>query len=140
MSNSSRKMTLFCFSSFTIQVCFSKNNLIHVFRNGFFPLSASNKLLQITAHFGSYCSDKSPKQHSKILESVDSRSLTFRIEIRTKKSQKATTTSSPRAKPRKICKENLQLIKTPLEIFTLSLYCISPIVLSYVQINTNLSG
>lgn len=118
----------------------SKNNLIHVFRNGFFPLSTSNKLLQITPHFCSYCSDKSLKQHSKTLESVDSRSLTFRIAIRTEKSPKATTTLSPRGKPRKICEGNLQLMETPLEIFTLSLYSIFHIVLSYIQINTNLSG
>lgn len=94
----------FHFSYFTMQVFLSRNNLIHVFRNGFFPLSTSNKLLQITAHFCSYCSDKSLKQRSKTLESVDSRSLTFRIAIRTEKSLKATMTLSPRAKPRKICK------------------------------------
>lgn len=140
MSNSFRKMTFFHFSSFTIQVFFSKNNLIHVFRNGYFPSRASNKLLQIRPRFGSYCSDKSLKQHSKILESVDLRSLAFRTEIRTEKSPKGTTTLSPRAKPRKICKGNLQLMETPLEIFTLSLYRLFTIVLSYVQINTNLSG
>lgn len=92
MSNSFRKMTLFCSSSFTIQVFFQKLiSFIFSEMVFFFPLSASNKLLQITPHCSFYCSDKSLKQHLKILESVDSRSLTFGIEIRTEKSLKAAT-------------------------------------------------
>lgn len=84
---------------------FSKTNLIHIFRNVFFPLSASNKLLQITLHCSFYCSDKSLKQHLKILESVDSRSLTFGIEIRTEKSLKAATILNTREEKKNKIKE-----------------------------------
>lgn len=96
------------------------------FQKCFFRVSASNKLSQIIPHFGLCCSDKSLKQHSKLLESVDSRSLTFRIEIRAKKSLKATL--SPRVEPRKICKGSMELMETPLEIFTLSLNSVFPTV------------
>jgi len=94
----------------------------------FFPLSASNKLLQITPHCSPYCSDKSLKQHSKILESVDSRSLTFWIEIRTENSLKSNNYLEYKTKKKtptmEIWKGNLKLMETLLEIFTLSPYCI----------------